>query len=64
MQAAKLIEAALACELRPELDNDITCDCLKVCVSSLMHGSFRQSLPFLLPLEILFFVLLQSFESA
>ena len=24
------MEAALACELGPDLENDITCDCLKV----------------------------------
>ena len=29
-QAERLIDAALACELGPEQDNDVTCDCLKV----------------------------------
>lgn len=31
-QATRLIEAALTCKLEAELDNDVTCDCLKVCM--------------------------------
>lgn len=30
LQATRLIKAALPCELGSDLDNDVTCDCLKV----------------------------------
>ncbi|CAM9249081.1 unnamed protein product [Ectocarpus sp. 8 AP-2014] len=45
-KAAKLIEAALACEIGPDLDNDVTCDGLKLVIEDLCEvwSLFQQKL--------------------
>ncbi|CAM9497297.1 unnamed protein product, partial [Choristocarpus tenellus] len=45
-KAERLVEAALACRLGPDLDNDVTCDCLKLVVDDLceLWALFQQKL--------------------
>ncbi|CAM9836791.1 unnamed protein product [Ectocarpus sp. 12 AP-2014] len=45
-KAAKLIKAALACEIGPDLDNDVTCDGLKLVIEDLCEvwSLFQQKL--------------------
>ncbi|CAN0086697.1 unnamed protein product, partial [Scytosiphon promiscuus] len=60
-KAAKLIEAALDCEMGPDLDNDVTCDGLKLVIEDLceLWSLFQQKLELRRTLSLLEFYLEQ-----